>query len=127
MKKKDQILLENAYEQIASGSQYYVYDVMVSGMASEVTMVTDTYTVPAASIKDAQTKALNKFIQSAEEVDEFLRLVPAKSSDLGIVETGEESMLIVSKNKLSQDQIDDVVYGPDHEYGDNDEFIDNLK
>jgi len=104
------------YEAYAGKDQlYHVYDVMVSGMASEVTMVTDTYTVPAISIKDAQTKALNTFVKTAEEVDEFLRIVPAKSNDIGVVETGEESMLIVSKNKLTQDQIDDIVYGEDNE------------
>ena len=116
--KFDDLFNKLMTENEATDQTYHVYDVTVSGMHSEVSLVNSSYTVPAMSIKDAQTKALNNYIKEVGEVDEFAEIVPAKSNDVGVVNTSEESMLIVSKNELSQEQIDDIVYqdpGDEHE------------
>jgi hypothetical protein len=108
--KFDELYNKLMTENEVTEPSYHVYDVTVSGRHSEVSLVNNSYTVPAMSIKDAQTKALNNYVKEVGEVDEFAEIVPAKSNDVGIVNTSEESMLIVSKNELSEDQINDIVY-----------------
>lgn len=108
--KFDELYNKLMTEAEANEQSYHVYDVTVSGRHSEVSLVNNTYTVPAMSIKDAQTKALNNYIKEVGEVDEFAEIVPSNTEDYGIVNTSEESILIVSKNELSEDQINDIVY-----------------
>ena len=83
---------------------------MVSGMHSEVVQVENEYPLTAANIEEAQQKALNNYKQHAGE-SEFVEIEPAVSDKIAKVITGEESLIVVSIQPLTEEQIDDVVYG----------------
>lgn len=95
-------------EEMSFGTRFHVYDMTVSGMHSETPLVDKHYELSAKNMKDAQAKVLGNYAKEVE-LDEFAEIVPAKSEELGIVITGEEGMIVVSKNELSEEQLADIV------------------
>lgn len=110
MSKFDQLAKKILGEDAPMGNRYYVYEVMVSGMHGEVVQVENQYELKAASIEDALEKAYSSYKEQVGD-SEYFEIPPKTSDKIAKVITGEESLIVVSVQPLSEEQIDDVVYG----------------